>query len=139
MPETLETPTTTGYRARVLPTDEWRRRQGELSYPPGTLEPNDLLTLVVVEDAAGAIVGSWCIMPVLMLEGAYVEPGYRKGPAIKALLTGMLQTLQDIGAPTALTYVTDSAVERLARHLGFQEIPGTLYQIALPTLPTGAR
>lgn len=128
------TPATPLYRARVLSTEEWTAREGELIYAQGYMTPNDYRRMVVVEDADGHIVASWCAMNVVMLEGLSVTPGHPM--AGKHLLLEMLHQLKDLGAAGALTRIIDPTVKALAQHAGFDALEGELFQIALTPAET---
>lgn len=120
------------YRARLLPPDEWDARQAELPYPPGVLDPSEYKRLVVVEDGEGRIVGSWCAMNLVALEGLHLDEAHQHGVAAKHLLYGMLDTLMKMGTPAAMALIADPAVQALAEKVGFVALPGVAYQITLP-------
>ena len=121
------------YRARVLPADEWATRREELYQYPFLPNP-DLSKLVVVEEKlTGRIVASWFAGNQVCLEGLYITPDARPSIAVpRLLLSAMVQLLQTLQIPGALTLAEDASILALARRAGFEPIPGTLLRVTLP-------
>lgn len=69
--------------SRVLPVAEWPRLAGtELESVWPTLPHTSDVQIVVVEDAAGAIVGCWAALRVIHVEGVWIAPAYRQRTSV---------------------------------------------------------
>lgn len=122
------------YTVRVLDPEEWPAKiaVGELNHYPVLPDPQWSI-LVVVENAAGVIVGSWLAMNTVHLEGLFIDPSHRHsaGVAVK-LFAGMVEALQRASQPQALTIAQDPVIARMAETAGFQPVGGTLYRLMVP-------
>ena len=114
---------------RLLPREEWGRLDGfDIAGFVG-LVPPDAARVVVMEDA-GRIVGVWGAFRVVMLEGVYVAPEYRRhAHAMKALRDLTLAQARRWGALWAYTGAASDAVRRLIRRLGGARVPMDTYVV----------
>lgn len=131
---------------RLLPVEEWGRllevpdspfaRATAAAGRPVLPDPHFALVLVE-ENRAGEIVGTWMLTSVMLLEGLWRREDVR-GDAVGArhLLFGMLGLLKDREIKTAITVIQDEMVAELARKVGFQVLPGggTLHTISMGDL-----
>lgn len=126
-PLTADAPSS-GYTARELPPEEWTRLPTEMQ---AALRP-ELSVVVVVEDAAGEIVGRWAAMNVVHLEGLYIDEAHRGNPIVAGgLAATTIQTLRAHGVASAVTLIQADEVRALAAHFGFTLVPGTLHRLDL--------
>jgi len=128
------TPSHGPYTARILPPEEWDAKFAsyELAHYVGLPDPDSVI-LVVVEDSEGRIVASWYAMNLVHCEGVYIDEAHRGNPTIAKLLTGaLLGECDRRGIPNVLTRALTPSILSLARKLGFEVLPGTLLQRALP-------
>lgn len=119
------------YTARVLPPDEWAAKLPALTHLAALPDPQGAL-LVVVEDEAGAVIATWCVMNILHLEGLYIDPAHRHSPTVaKKLFQETLGAVMAFKAPAVLTHTTDPMVAEMATKIGFTPIPGAMFQLDL--------
>lgn len=115
------------YTSRILGPEEYYKLES-LGIPRDRL-PNPATSVVGVIEVDGVIVARWMALNVVMLEGLQIDAEYQKRPGVaRRLLNLMLGTLRARGIVAATTIVQDSGVGELARHAGFNRVPGTLYQ-----------
>jgi len=112
---------------RELPRSEWGRLVGteleQLALQPELL-PADT-RIVVVEDAAGEIVGSWAGIRYVHFEGICIAPAHRRrGRVLAHLLAGMRDIAQSWGVGAVLTGADTQEVADLITGYGGQELPG---------------
>lgn len=120
------------YTARILPPDEWDARAHELLHYPALPDPAGAI-LCVVEDAQRRIVASWYAINTVHLEGLYIEPVARLNPAVARLLSEtLINECRARHVPAVLTQATSPSILAMARKRGFEIVPGTLLQLALP-------
>ena len=91
----------------------------------------DELQVVVVEDR-GQIVGCWGLMPMLHLEGLWIDPAYRGKPSVaKRLLAATWREVTRHAVRWVMTGSTDDRIKRLLeRHMSAQKVPTESYVIA---------
>ena len=117
---------------RLLPPSEWDALVGtDLETAIPTLDPARA-SVLVVEDAAGAVVGCWAFLWVLHAEAGWVAPAHRgKGVVFKHLVAGLHEVARAEGVPVVWTCADRPAIDRLAGHLG-----GTLIEARSYAIPT---
>lgn len=111
---------------RLLPVAEWARLDAtEQLKDVWRLLPADRAQVLVVEDDAGQIVGTWAFLPVLHAEGVYVAPQHRQKSAVaRHLLAGFQDVARMVHAPTVWTGATDPVIAGLLeRHLHATRVP----------------
>ena len=112
---------------RVLPASEYGRLVGT---PLERLAPYlpEISQVIVIEDDAGEIIGTWSAFPMWHLEGFWVAETHRqRGGVARSLLMGMRDVLADVQAKRVLTAAdTDSMCAWLER-LGAERLPGEHY------------
>lgn len=115
------------YTARMLQPNEYERLL-ELGIPREKLPSPDTAIVAVIEED-GKIVGRWIAGTVTILEGLQIEEAYRNSPGVaRKLLQIMMAELRSLGVASAITFVQNDMVGELARHAGFDRLPGTIYQ-----------
>lgn len=121
--------------ARLLPPEEWGRLAGtELGPVYQHLDPAEA-HIVVVEDAAGAIVGCWSAFPVWHLEGVWIAPAQqRRGVVARRLLRQVADLLRAHRVTRVLTGCVSAHVARLLHHLGGTKLPGDQYVLEVENL-----
>lgn len=95
----------------------------------------DFTLVLVVEDTHqdGLVVGSWVMLNAVHLEGFHVAEHARHTVGIiVALFVGMMETLKRGKIKAAVTIAQDPVIAKMAEEVGFQRIPGDLYQIRVP-------
>ena len=103
--------------SRELPSDEWHRlAHTELAPALGHLKPS-FARVVVVEDG-DAIVACWAGLIMLHVEGAWIDPAYRKQPGVCVRLWRQMHKLAaSWGASQAITgSASDEVTLLLQRH-----------------------
>jgi ribosomal protein S18 acetylase RimI-like enzyme len=116
---------------RLLPVAEWAKLAAtefrHLPYVTG-----DELAVVVVEDG-DRIVGCWGLMPMLHLEGLWIDPAYRGRPSVaKRLLAATWAAVKARGVRWVMTAADSDGVRRLLeRHLAARKLPTDSYVIAM--------
>lgn len=123
------------YTAEVLPPNLWEQLTGDLALPVAQLNPEHTVVVVVwvhEPDGSSRVVGRWVAMNTVHLEGLFVDPAYRKNPAVAGhLFMGMIETLRGLNLPEVVTLVEDPAVQALATQAGFQRLPGLPFKLVL--------
>lgn len=114
---------------RILPPREWPRLAGtELGDAWEHLSPKDVSMLVVEQD--GVIVGCWCVLRYVHVEGLWIHPDHRKrGSVGRRLLRGMRQAARELGARFVFTGALGDDVRGLIAHIGGTKLPGEAYVI----------
>lgn len=116
-------------RTRRLPRSEFARLEGTEVAPFAAELPDDAVVLVV-EDDAGAIVGTWAIFGMVHVEGVWIAPAHRRrGGVARALVTGMKTVAQELGARGVVTGALTEEVRSLICHLQGSKLPGEFYVI----------
>lgn len=115
---------------RLLPFEEWDRLDTFPIMANGYPDPNTT-AIMVAEDEAGEIVGTWCAITPIILEGLWVREDHRKGLTAGRLLYGMKAFLKDLNMISAYTLVQTPEVLALAEKAGFERIPGDFLKLEL--------
>lgn len=117
--------------SRLLSRDEWPRLVGtelETAIPHLPADTH----VIVVENAAGAIVGCWAVLRVVHVEGLWVHPDDRKKGAVgRQLLRAMTDVARGLGATVVMTAAVTDEVRRLIEAVGGQRLPGEHFVIPL--------
>ncbi len=113
---------------RELPAEEWSRLSGTALWPLIALRPNDIIAIVVVEDAEGVIVGQWALASFVHAEGVEIRADHRKASAVpKLLLSGMNKAIAVRGFDSVLTGADTPEVGRLLEKIGAVPVMTTYY------------
>jgi hypothetical protein len=117
---------------RILPPAEWVRLEGTpLGQELGKLAlgaPG--LTVFVVEDKDGHIVGHWSAFVALHGEQVWVHPADRKrGVVVRHLLRAQAEFAATLGATHYITHSASAEVSRLLDTLGAARLPGDPYSV----------
>ena len=131
--DTLAPPRTT---TRVLPPEEHHRlAHFPLAECRGLPDPSRTVILVA-ETETGEIVGVWCAMTVVHLEGLWVAESYRRTSRVAVqLLRTMKSVLTALGIVQSFTYVETADVLVLALKAGFTRLRGDLLTLDLTEPP----
>jgi hypothetical protein len=116
--------------ARILPPEEWSRLMGvDVAAPVLRYADPSQVTVVVVEDDAGKIVGCLPVLRISHLEGLWVRPGHRNGTALRTLLRAALEAVRGNGDSWALCGVCDGddLMAGLLPRVGGFEVPARFY------------
>lgn len=114
---------------RVLPPAEWPRLAG--TDLPWEKLPVDGLTVVVVEDAEGAIVAHGTLFVAAHAEQAWVRPDHRgRSRAFARLVEGLLTEAQTRWhVPAIVGGAADDRMRELLAKLGATRLPGEYYTV----------
>ena len=119
--------------SRVLPMEEWGRlRTGGVVTLLPYVDPRNI-DIAVVEDEYGDIVASLAAVQVTHIEGAWIEPKYRKhGGVMRGLLRAAYSVPRARGEKWVVsgTQSKDSEVNGYLERLGGHRLPGV--QFLLP-------
>lgn len=86
--------------------------------------------VVIVEDAAGALVACWAVYPLVHVEGVWIAPAHRtKSAAARQLLQGMRQTARRMGALAVNTASVSAEVSTMLRKLGAVQLEGEHFSL----------
>jgi len=120
--------------SRILPPEEWHRlADTELGPVIPDLTP-ERVTILVVENAEGQIVGTWALIRYLHAEGFWIHPDYRgHGSVLRRLMTITKHTAEAMGELAVWTSTSHDEVRELLAHAGAFPVPGTHH-----VLPTAA-
>ena len=117
--------TGTTYTAREADPSEWAHVAQLAEWG---MVPDPTMARVVVVEAEGQVVGAWCILTAIRLEGAWIAPSHRaRVGVVKRLTEGVFSILRACEARVVYTAATSAAVERLILKLGFQRFPADWY------------
>lgn len=122
---------------RELPREEWFK----ITEADGGRDvlaaaaPSSQIKVVVVEDDAGAVVGSWLVYPAVHVEGFWVAPAHRKkGSVLRRLLLGMTRAARGFGVTQVLTQSLAPEVDDLLAGYGATMVPGRSWAVPLREL-----
>ena len=121
---------------RVLPPQEYDRlAHTELA----TVWPHyadGAMTVFVVEDEHGEIVGCWAVLRILHLEGLWIHPAHRThGSVGRRLLTKARQMLHGLGV---VTNSVDPDITAYLERVGAVPIPGQAFFWQMTNTDTAA-
>ncbi|MCX6550360.1 MAG: hypothetical protein NTY02_05015 [Acidobacteria bacterium] len=121
------------YQARLLAPEEWPRLAGtELAFLADPSTPIRQAQVVVVEDAQGAIIGTWALLPVWHVEGLWVDAAHRgTGSVLRRLVHAMRGMAHAHGVTTIVTTAIDPTVRTLLSHVHATPIPGEQYVMSV--------
>jgi hypothetical protein len=115
------------FTTRILPPEEWPRLAGteaEAVWPH--LDPN--LTMVLVVEHEGAIVGTWVLVRVLHAECLWIAPAHRQRTSVARHLWGCLRAIaRRLGVPAVVTAAVNDDTRRLLDHVNAERLPGDHY------------
>lgn len=116
--------------SRILPREEWPRLHGtEAETVWEHLNP-ETARVLVVENSAGEIVGTWTVLRMVHVECVWIREDYRGAfGVVKRLLKGMRMVAHGWGAKTVLTGAMTDQVRGLIRSLGGSRLPGEHFVI----------
>jgi len=116
--------------SRELPRAEWDRLDETPLKDIWRGLPETAVVLVAEVD--GVIVGHAVVLPVLHVEGLWIDPAHRReGGVWWALLDQQTETVRRLGESSAVVSVESDAMKNLARVMGAERIPGELYLMPL--------
>lgn len=109
---------------RELPSDEWHRLNDTgLSSVWQILPPADA-TVLVVEDAAGQIVGCWSMLRVYHVEGLWIHPEHQRLAGVgRKLLRAMFALAHRCGIKTAVTAADTTEMFEWVARAGGRPLP----------------
>ncbi len=121
---------------RALTLDEWRSDEwraklsgSEVGKALDSLGPRTIV--MVVQDNAGAVIGSWAALHVLHGECFSVAPAHRgKAAVARKLLRAMANVAQHFEFTSIWTAAEDDDVARMVRRLG--GVPVTAQSFVMP-------
>ena len=120
--------------SRCLPPAEWSRLEataGSALAPAWRALPT-AVTVVVVEDTQGAIVGCWSLFACWHVEGVWVAPAHRKrGIVAKYLLEQMRSEVRQREVAGVITHAATPEVATLIETLHGVRLPGDPYAVPL--------
>lgn len=116
--------------ARELPPDEWWRLDGTELGDYWRLLRADRATVIVVENAQHAIVGTWAILSLVHTEGLGVAPPYQgQGRVARLLLREGAKVLRRLGVSSFVTGATSLEMVDYLQRFGAQEIPARFFAV----------
>lgn len=116
---------------RILPREEWSKLRDSSLGPFLDRFPSSV-TILVVEDAAGVIVGHVAVCPVYHVEEAWIaEPHRGIGVVARRLWTAIGRTLRARGCEAAVMATADRAVGEMLAKRG-TKIPLEEYSVWVP-------
>lgn len=120
------------WATRLLPPAEWPRlAETELGPALDTLDPA-AVTVIVAEDAAGAIIGCWSLITFAHVEGLWIAPAHRRrGTVLRELFERMCAVATDRGIPAVLTRSLQPTITRWILKRGGHPLPGEGFVLPL--------
>lgn len=112
--------------SRILPVAEWSRLAGtELANHWRFMDP-DAVQIIVVEDEAGAIVGTWALMPFIHAEGFWIAPDHRgKSSVLRRLWAELVKTAKARGLQSVVTSSISDDVTRILESRNAMPMPAS--------------
>jgi len=107
---------------RVLPVQEWDKLSA--CWPAiGEVKP-ETMSVVVVEDDAGVVIGAWALITLAHVEGFWIDPAHQKRAGVLRRLWAGIRTLAAERQIDAVITGADSPqIEVLLEHVGAQRLP----------------
>jgi hypothetical protein len=119
--------------SRLLPPEEWEKLDGTELETVWPVLDRARAQVVVVEDAAGQIIGCWAGFPLWHAEGVWTAPAHRgKAGVARLLLVGMAGLAKAHGYRSVVTASVDRTVDDLLTKHGAVPLGGRHY--ALPVV-----
>lgn len=122
---------------RTLPREQWSRvRHTPLGEALPLLPPDT--EVLIVEDEAGAIVGTWAVLRYVHVHGFWIADAHRKrGAVLRRLLQGLRAAAERWGARAVMTSAETSDVAELIRRYGGRKLPGApfVFPVGGPSCP----
>lgn len=110
--------------SRELPRSEWARLADTALARIVTMPEGSVVSVFVVEDEDGRIVGCWSLMTMLHAEGLWIHPDYRARVSVGRRLLGALWArLRLIGTNGVWTAAETDDVARMLERIGAVAIP----------------
>lgn len=115
---------------RILPPEEWAKLEGlDIAQLLPHL-PQESATVIVVEDDAGKIVGTWSMLQVTHLEGFWVDPAHaKKAGVVRALIRTAMEFAGSISLRWMTTAANTEAIAAYIRRLGGIKVPAEVYTL----------
>lgn len=118
---------------RILPVEEWPRLAGTTTEAATALDPK-VCRIIVIENGAGEIVGSWALFCQWHAEAMWIAPGHRgRGVVFRKLAGAMRQLAQAFGARAVWACTDEPDVMEMARKSGAVVMPGQHFMVPLGT------
>lgn len=119
-------------KVRFLPQSEWSAKLADTPWA-GVVAPPETTDLLIVEDDAGDVIGTWSVVILPHLEGFWVRPDHRfKAAVVKTLLSSMFDHLRRAGVTEVLTHAPGEAVDGFLTRLGGRALPGRAFSLPVP-------
>ncbi len=119
---------------RELPREEWGKIvEAEAGRDVLAAAPSDTqIRVVVVEDEAGAVVGSWLVYPAVHVEGFWIAEAHRgRGSVLRRLLLGMTKAARTFGVAAVMTQSMSPKVDDLVSGYGGTMLQGRAWWFPL--------
>lgn len=116
---------------RLLPPEEWHRLPAVIGDLLPHMVPEDV-QVVVIEDATGAIVGTWTAARMVHLEGLWIAPEHRGRPSVaRRLYQAGRAAAAQWTAGWAMTGAASDDVRSLLDRVGAVRLPLDTYVLPL--------
>jgi hypothetical protein len=116
---------------RLLPPSEWSRIKATGWDGLDGFAPEQV-SVIVVEDDDGAIVGCWGATLVIHAGSIWIAPGHRgRAGVMRRLLRGMRDGARGLGTSTVVVSVVTDSLRKLAMRACGRKAPGAQYAIDL--------
>jgi len=124
------------YLVRELPPDEYALLDATpLAQGIGPIKPSASHRVISAQDSSGRIVGYWFVNAVLHLEPLWIADEHRgRAGLVRRMWKGVQRIMRECNAAVGFAVVNHEAppyVIPRASKLGFQRVPGDLYQVVL--------
>lgn len=119
---------------RLLPPEDWAKLAETECGPLWASLPAQSQVLVV-EDADGAIVGSWILLPVWHAEALWIAPAHRQQASVgRRLWRGLWKRCRELGIAAVVTAAAeqDATVQGLLEKVQASRIDGHAYIMKTP-------
>lgn len=116
--------------SRILPPSEWPKLEGTSLGTSWRVLPTTGVTIVVVEDVDGTIVGHSAVFHAVHAEDWWIAAVHRKrGVVAGYLVAGVKAAALRSGAVAFITAAESEEVTHLLKHLGAARLPGDPYSV----------